>query len=236
MIAIIAAMSQEVEAIIDRMKEVKKQDYYQTLFYSGILGNYPVVVMQSGVAKVAAAMSTTQLFEHFDVEGVINIGTAGGLMNNQNVLDIVISTHVAFHDLEVPGESWEKSFTNERFCYASDPYYVEKLKEIVSESKDTVWVGPMVTGDCFVCTRPQVMGIKKYFPEALCAEMEAASIASVCQYYQKPFVVIRSLSDVPGQDKIELTFDKYLQRASARSALWCEKAVSVLSEKGPSLD
>ena len=77
MIAIIGAMKVEIDALLDRMSEVQACPVQKISFYTGKLAGEPVVVTQSGVGKTLAAMSTTLLLEHFDVDGVINIGTAG---------------------------------------------------------------------------------------------------------------------------------------------------------------
>ena len=108
MIAIIGAMKVEIDALLERMSEVQACPVQKISFYTGKLAGEPVVVTQSGVGKTLAAMSTTLLLEHFDVDGVINIGTAGGLLENQEVLDVVISTRIAHHDVEVPG--WNHGF------------------------------------------------------------------------------------------------------------------------------
>ena len=108
MIAIIGAMKVEIDALLDRMSEVQACPVQKISFYTGKLAGEPVVVTQSGVGKTLAAMSTTLLLEHFDVDGVINIGTAGGLLENQEVLDVVISTRIAHHDVNVPG--WNHGF------------------------------------------------------------------------------------------------------------------------------
>ena len=229
MIAIIGAMPEEVKAVVDRMEEVQSNQFSQIQFYQGILAKKEVVVMQSGVAKVAAALSTTVLFEHYDVDFVINIGTAGGLLADQNVLDVVVSTCVAHHDMDLSVFEWPKGFNQDKTCYQADPNLVELVSRIIQE-KDHVWVGPIASGDSFIYNEQQVAMIKKDYPEALCAEMEAAAIAQVCRHFNKPFVVIRSLSDITLKSDNHLTFNEYIILASERSALWCEKIVHEYGE------
>ena len=101
-------------------------------FYTGKLAGEPVVVTQSGVGKTLAAMSTTLLLEHFDVDGVINIGTAGGLLENQEVLDVVISTRIAHHDVNVPG--WNHGFGPDNpCCFSADERYIQAVGEVIQE-------------------------------------------------------------------------------------------------------
>ncbi len=224
MIAIIGAMKIEVDALLMRMTEIEDHTYQKIPFYIGKLAGVSVVVSQSGVAKTNAARSTTVLLEHFSVEGIVNIGTAGGLWENQQVLDVVVATEAAHHDIDVPG--WEKGFDPKNpCCFKADSRYVQLISEIISE-QDRVWVGPVVSGDCFVCRKDQVDRIKQNYPEALCAEMEAAAIAQVADAYDIPFVVVRSLSDITLKEGNEMTFEEYAQKAAERSAIWCEKFVA----------
>lgn len=228
MLAFIGAMQIEVDAILERMSHVEKQQISQTDFYVGQLAGVDCLVMLSGIGKVAAAMSTTLLFEHFDVTGVVNIGTAGGLDQRQNVLDVVVSKKVAHHDVDVPG--WPKGFDQEKTCYTADPKMISAVEEITKDSSETVWFGNIVTGDCFVYRDEQIARIQEEFAGALCAEMEGAAIAQVCVHYGCPFVILRSLSDITHKAGNEMTFDEYAVKASIRSAKWCEQFIEVVSK------
>lgn len=230
MIAIIGAMPEEVQAVTKRMEPCENQVISGVHFFKGKLEQVDVVVMQSGVAKVAAALSTTVLFEHFDVSCVINMGTAGGLMAEEEVLDVVVSTCVAHHDVDVTPFHWEKGFNQDRTCYQADPKLVQIISSIIEE-EDRVFVGPIASGDSFIYNEEQVNKIKQDYPEALCAEMEAAAIAQVCRHYNKPFVIVRSLSDITLRKDNHLTFDEYVKLASERSAVWCEKFVVALNKE-----
>ena len=229
MIAIIGAMKIEVDALLAHMSETEEHTLREIPFYTGKLASRPVVVCQCGVGKVMAALTTTVLLENYDIEGVINIGTAGGLMDFEEVLDVVISDRIAHHDILVPG--WAVGFNDENpRCYKADPEYIRIINEIAGEH-DRAWVGPIVTGESFVCEEEQVKAIKKNYPEALCTEMEGAAIAQVCDHYHVPFVVVRSLSDITLKEGNGMTFEEYAQKASARSAVWCEKFVARLAVK-----
>ena len=60
-----------------------------------------VVVVQGGIGKVNAAISVTLLLKNFDIDHVINVGSAGGLDLKENVGDVIISEKVAHHDVDV---------------------------------------------------------------------------------------------------------------------------------------
>ncbi|MFQ8583962.1 MAG: 5'-methylthioadenosine/S-adenosylhomocysteine nucleosidase [Holdemania massiliensis] len=210
MIAIIGAMKVEIDALLALMEDVEASSIQKIPFYTGKLADVPVVVTQSGVGKTLAAMSTTLLLEHFEVSGLINIGTAGGLMDNQAVLDVVISTRIAHHDVDVPG--WNHGFgLDNPCCFAADERCVQAVSQVIQEH-DRAWIGPIASGDYFVNTAQQVARIKQEYPEALCAEMEAANRAdctlrrSVCRcaFAVRHYVKAGN----------EMTFEEYAQKAS----------------------
>lgn len=220
MIAIIGAMDEEIKEVELLMSEEKKISINNINFITGKLSGYEIVLMKSGVGKVHAAVSCTVLFTNFDIDCVINVGTAGGLKEFESELDVVVSTKVAYHDVFAP--DWERSF-NGPMSYVASSALVSIVESIIESNTDSnVWVGPMVSGDCFVSDKEDIDKIIKYFPEALCADMEAGAIAQCCKHFDKPFIVIRSLSDITIKDDNDLTFEEYITKASKQSAKWCK--------------
>lgn len=225
MLAIIGAMDEEVMALLDRMSDVIKKEVSNVTFYEGLLANKKVIVTRCGVGRCQSTISTTVLFENFDVDGVINIGTAGGLQYDLQVLDVIVSDYVVNYDLDVP--DWPKNYQNEKLAFKADDHYIDTVKKIIDKDA-RVFVGNIATGDTFVHTEKQIARIKENYPDALCAEMEGASIAQVCKHYRKPFVIIRSLSDITVNGNSVESFPEYLKLASSRSAIWCENFVKMI--------
>ena len=52
---------------------------------------------------------------------------------------------------------------------------------------------------------------------ALCCEMEGASIAQVCYLSHIPFLVLRSISDIPNNDNV-VTYEEFLESSSKKVA------------------
>ncbi|WP_163115820.1 5'-methylthioadenosine/S-adenosylhomocysteine nucleosidase, partial [Acinetobacter baumannii] len=75
--------------------------------YTGKINGVDVALLKSGIGKVAAAIGTTLLLEHFRPDVVINTGSAGGLDAKLNVGDIVVSTEVRYHDADVTAFGYE---------------------------------------------------------------------------------------------------------------------------------
>lgn len=226
MIAIIGAMDIEVQALCERMSDIKVSTKHGVTFYEGKLSGKNVVVTLCGIGMCSAAISTTILLENYDITGVVNFGTAGGLKDHLEVLDVIVGENIANYEIDVPG--WDNNdFDKKLIIFKSDERFISLMKEVISDEA-RVFVGNIASGNTFVCKDEHIKRILDKYPETLCAEMEGASIAQVCTRYEIPFIVIRSLSDIAIKDGNEMTFDEYAQKASKRCALWCEKFVSLV--------
>ena len=100
-IGIIGAMASEVDNLTARMTEVTVSTVAGRRFYTGKLANMPVTVVQSGIGKVAAAITAQMLIDRFSVDALLNTGMAGGLDNRLAVKDLVIGTGAVQHDFDL---------------------------------------------------------------------------------------------------------------------------------------
>ena len=72
---IIWAMQEEIDDLLENMDHKEEIGGY----FTGIIGNYEIVLVRSGIWKVNAAMTTQKLISEFHVEAVINTGIAGAM-------------------------------------------------------------------------------------------------------------------------------------------------------------
>lgn len=225
MIVIIAAMPVEMDALVALGTEVNQSRVEDVQVATFKLGNHHVACALSGVGKINASYTTTLLVRHFNPKLVINIGSAGGLSTNQKVGDIVIADQVRIHDLFI-GES---TYQDPRFIYDAIPHYVDLSETVAKELGHTTHRGVIVSGDQFVVNGSAALrNIEAHYPEAICAEMEAAAVGGVCTRLKTPFIVIRALSDVPKNEGNEIEFETFVSLASKNSALICEAFVQRL--------
>lgn len=226
MIAVIAAMDKEVEAILRVMDTYQRVEYSHVPMAEGTLCGQRIIVMKSGVGKVNAALSTTVLLERLQVSGVINIGTAGGLKEDENILDAVISTRVVQHDFDTSPVDGEEGIG---LYFEADQDLADVCVQALEQLDVHVHRGLIATGDQFIANDAEVQKLTERFPEAICAEMEAGAVAQVCAHYQVPFVCMRSLSDVAVRKDSHMDFIEYVEAASARSAEFCKALVNILA-------
>lgn len=230
MIGIIVAMKTERDAIAGMVENGRIENYRKQEYLIGTIKDKDVTVVEGGVGKVASAISCCRLIEHFNCGMVINIGTAGGLKEEQNVLDVVVADRLTYHDWDTESiDDVARSFANNEYVFFADERLVHLAQETMKRfDGHQTFVGPIVSGDCFVSGQKRVSLIKKHFPEAVACEMESTSIAHVCTMYEVPFVVIRSLSDIVTRDGNSMDFLEYVQQASHRAAVFTSEFLGII--------
>jgi len=229
-IAIIGAMAEEVALLKEKITNKKEQQIAGFHFVEGLLFDKEVVLLQSGIGKVNAAMSTTILLENFKPDYLINTGSAGGLNPDLNVGDVVISQEVRHHDVDATIFGYEYGQVPQMpAAFEADGELVQIAEICAKEIGDHAIVkGLITTGDSFINDPERAAFIQSKFEGLQAVEMEAAAIAQVAYQYKLPFVIIRSLSDIAGKES-HLSFDQYLEKAAVHSANLVMRIVSKIN-------
>lgn len=197
-IGIIGAMADEVAGLKELMQDVEITRKASMEFYAGTLEGKKVVVVQSGIGKVNAAVCTQILVDDFQAEVVMNTGIAGSLNNDINIGDIVVSTDLVHHDVEATAFGYKKGQVPgmEYFSFQSDDALrglaVKACREVNPDIQ--VFEGRIASGDQFVADQ----GVKDFIVNefgAYAVEMEGAAIAQAAMLNHVPFLVIRAISD-----------------------------------------
>ena len=152
--------------------------------------NAEVIYVETGIGKVNAAMHTMRAICEYHPDMVINFGTAGTL--NHKVGDIFVCNHFIDRDLRkvtLDGVVSEIEFEKyERFS-------------------NSVW-GVCNTGDSFITSGADIEGDV--------IDMEAYAEADVCREMGIPFISVKYVTDVVGQNSSE---EWYAKIADARKGL-----------------
>lgn len=227
-IAIIGAMEEEVTILREAMEVEEVKTIAHVEFTKGLLNGTSVVLLRSGIGKVNVAIATTLLFEHFDIGAVINTGSAGGLHPEANIGDVVISDGAIYHDVDVTGFNYAYGqVPGMPAIFTPDATLVEKAKTVLEKSNKTYWMGQIGTGDSFINRPDQMELIKKNCPNVVAIEMEATAVAQVCHQYQKPFIILRALSDIAGKES-HISFNEFIEVAAKESSEMVTELVSLI--------
>ncbi|MDG1750498.1 MAG: 5'-methylthioadenosine/S-adenosylhomocysteine nucleosidase [Thalassotalea sp.] len=216
---IIGAMEPEVAILKEQLVDAKTTEVGGYTFYQGQLAGNEVVIVQSGIGKVAAALATAFLISEFQPDYIVNTGSAGGFEQSLKVGDIVISSEVRYHDVDVTAFGYEiGQLPANPAAYIPHPMLVDAAKSGIAQlSNIQTLVGLITTGDTFMTKDDDIAKARKNFPTMAAVEMEGAAIAQTCHQLKTPFVVIRSMSDIAGKES-PTSFEAYLETASVNSS------------------
>ncbi len=211
--AILGAFPPEVALIHDRILQKKELVFQNIRFTTGLLNGRRVVLAQTGMGKVNAAIATTLLIEHFNPREVLFTGIAGGTDPELSPGDLVIGSLVAYHDYgTLTPDSMLLRPTRNPVSMQENPVYFSSTTSLVRLAQQVsdklvlhkiggrlpkIVTGTIVTGDVFVSSRKATQYLHQKM-NAEATEMEGAAIAQTCWQQRVPFIVIRSLSDDAG--------------------------------------
>lgn len=215
---IICAMEEEIKALRAQLTNANEENIANMIFYSGQINDHEVVLVRAGIGKVQAGVTTAFLIENFKVDAVINSGSAGGIGTGLAVGDLVLSTGAAYHDASATVFGYKPGqLPQQPQIFEANQELLQAVSEAASQAGLQVKPGLIVTGDQFVSSQAQITAIKEIYPQALCCEMEGAAVAQVAYQFDKPFLIVRAMSDVGDEDAGQ-SFDEFIIDAGKKSA------------------
>jgi adenosylhomocysteine nucleosidase len=228
-LAIMAAMPQELSALEAVLGIVRTERVAGRLWCFGRLGGEDVVLTLSGIGKVAAAITTALLLDRYQVRAVLLTGVAGGLGEGVRVGDVVVGTSLMQHDLDASPlcPRWEIPGTGRTRLDADATWsgrLAEGARHVLSRPHEArqqfgiqapcLHQGLIISGDQFVASAPASQALRRVLPEALAVEMEGAAVAQVCADFDRPFAVLRTISD-RADDQAHVDFTRFLTDVAA---------------------
>ncbi|BDZ31152.1 5'-methylthioadenosine/adenosylhomocysteine nucleosidase [Lactiplantibacillus sp. WILCCON 0030] len=215
---IICAMAEELKTLRDALQGEKVVPIKDITFYDGTIDNQEVVLVQSGIGKVQAGLTTALMITNFDVDVVINSGSAGGIGQGLAVGDVVVATATAYHDVDATAFGYEYGqLPQQPLYYETDANWVKQIVSAAAATGLQAKTGLIVSGDQFIAGKAATDKILAHFPKALSSEMEGAAIGQACHQFNTPYVVIRAMSDV-GDEEAGVSFDEFILSAGKQSA------------------
>ncbi|MDD6484411.1 MAG: 5'-methylthioadenosine/adenosylhomocysteine nucleosidase [Clostridiales bacterium] len=216
-VGIIGALDFEVSALSALMTSHEVKTVSMVKYHTGTINDVPVVVAAAGVGKVNAAVCTQTMILKYNPDIVINVGVAGALEDELSIGDIAVAVSVAEHDMDTTPVGDEKGFISgiDRVYMDCDDEMTQLMYEAASKLDVKVIKGIIASGDQFIASREQRERIKREFG-AVAAEMEGASIGHVCTMSNKPFAVLRAISD-SADDESKTDFPTFARAAAKNS-------------------
>ena len=217
---IIVAEPEEHEAI-EKIVEIKsKKVIFELMFTEAVIDSKEIILVKCGIGKVNAARTTQLLIDKYNPDYIIDVGVAGALNPMLEIGDIVIGETLVQHDFDITAFGHTKGYIpgiGERIY--SDEELIGKFEQAIDNKKDRnykIEKGTIASGDIFCTEIPMKDKIYAKF-NAQCVEMEGAAVAQVCDLCNKPFMVLRSISDKPNGENT-VAFEQFIKPSSEKCA------------------
>lgn len=218
MIGIIGAMKIEVEKLRSQLSEPLDEYVGGMTFSTGTLCGASVVIAESGVGKVAAAVCAQTMILRYRVDTIINTGIAATLTDTLGIGEAAIADYVVQHDVDTSALGDERgllSGLNEVYM-PTDTVLTALVADEAQKLGFEPVVGAIASGDQFLADKQRKEWIHKTFG-AIAGEMEAGAIGQVCHLNKVPFAVIRVISDgASGKPSDE--YEAFAGQAAKRSS------------------
>lgn len=225
-IGIIGAMQEEVSSLIEILEDKKSYVFHNLEFFTGRYSDTELTVVRCGVGKVNAAMCTQALIDKYNPDYIINIGVAGAVADIVNIGDIVLSTELVEHDFDCTAFGYEMGVIPRLNTskFPADTYLLDIARKSKAKFEDIgFFEGVVASGDVFVSSKDIKDKLMKLH-NAMCTEMEGASIAHVCYLNEKPFLVIRSMSD-KADGKAPDNFEQFVIKSAENSREFIQEMI-----------
>lgn len=243
MFAILCATPDEISALRGVLHSDPEPEIHgPTRVWRGSFGGEPIVVAQAGIGKVNAAAAATLLLSAFGARGLIFSGVAGGLNPAFEVGSVLLGARLAIHDYGlVSGQQFTPT------AYGVIPVGAPELAALTPVEPSvravleqlaqamapmlpaTPHLGGVITADYFLnCASTRDELHARLGADAI--DMESGAVAVVASAWNVPLYVIRTLSDLAGEDS-HLTYGEMVAMAAANSALCVEALLGILAER-----
>lgn len=239
-IGIITAVPGERGQILENMQSPTSFEKGCRVYNRGKLHGIDTVLVASRIGKVAAAAAAVHLILEYKVDLIIFIGVAGAIDPSLNIGDIIVADSLIQHDMDARPfcPIYEIPLIKIRECY-TDPlltllaiqaavqFVDQKLLELIPPSilqefailQPLVKTGLIITGDQIISQEIQKAKLREQLPQALCVEMEGASVSQVCYEYEIPHAVIRIISDHANHANTSVDIKKFVRQVSGYYSL-----------------
>ena len=232
-IGIIVAMEKEFKQLKTLLEEQQAEQHNGRHFVLGNIGDNQIIMQQSGIGKVNAAIGAVEMINSYHPDLVISTGVAGGADISMEVMDIIVSSECTYHEVYCGDEVEYGQLIGTPARFKTPKHLVEKalgiqLNNHSSAHTSMIHAGLIVTGDWFVNTKEKMQGILDHFPQAKAVDMESCAIAHTCHIYHTPFISFRIISDIPLKDSNASQYFDFWSRLAEGSFYVTQKFLEAL--------
>jgi len=159
-------------------------------YYTGNYKGVPVTIGASGMGCPSIGIYSYELYNEYNVECIMRIGTCGAYLTNINLYDL-INAERAFS--ESTYAKFAFGYTEDNFEHQGPAY--EIINKTAAELGMPILTGAIHSGDPFYRIDPAIPEIVKA-GNCLAAEMEAFALFANARHFQKTAATLLTVSDI----------------------------------------
>ena len=238
-LGIVSALPEEMGGLglaLEKGELVEAAGYH---FHHGRVDGHPVVLAEAGCGKVATAIVASLLADRFGCAGLVFSGVAGGLDPALPVGAVLLAERLAIHDYGViaarrftPTASGQIPIGAPELTAlpAVRPEVAAAFARLEAAVADQlghpIRRGGIVTADYFLNCAETRDGLRDRFA-AEAIDIESGAIQQVADAWDRPLYVIRTLSDLAGEES-HVTYGQMALMAAQNSALCVTGLLAIL--------
>jgi adenosylhomocysteine nucleosidase len=203
-VALFVALEVEARALVRHLTPSTISSPHLSI-WEGVLEGTPVVLVVTGVGKVAAALAVQFVCGAFHPRSAIAFGLAGATDSDARPGQLIVASGALQHDMDArPLAAGRGTIPSLGIAmFPADTALSEKLHEAtesVVESPRIASSGVVLSGDQIITSREVRDGLLTDFPEGVCFDMETAAIAQVALQNGIPWAALRMTSDAADEN------------------------------------
>ena len=221
-IGILTALDIELDLLMAKAEKIQISTVGGVDYHHARLNSVEVVLARAGAYGMLPSATTSILIHEFGVGRIIFTGIAGGVADDTQVLDVVISTDFIIHDCGTQGNDgfvWKPDCgVNEDGSIPAD----SKLRRVASSAAKQVvgeahvFEGRIASGEAFIASQHYVDFLRDRF-DAYAVESEGGPVARIAYEFGIPVIAIRTLSD-KANGRAHESYANFAQEAADNSA------------------
>lgn len=175
------------EKFLDNVKQVNT--VRNMFMYTGEYKGKPVTIAGSGMGQPSIGIYSFELFNFYDVENIIRIGSAGAYVKDLDLYEIVLATE-AFSDSTI----FSEHLLNQKTHISSPSNALnEKIENSAKKLNIKLNKGRVHSSDIFYSSISLEKRIKT--TEAICVEMESYALFTTAKKLNKNAACLLTISD-----------------------------------------
>jgi adenosylhomocysteine nucleosidase len=203
-VAILVALEVEARALVRQLARSTVSSPHLSV-WEGLLDGRRVVLLITGIGKVAAALAAQFACDVFDPQCLVAVGLAGATYGDGQPGQLIVASGALQHDMDArPLTKGKGTIPSLGIAVIpADSTWSDRLRLATARvvtKPDMVRSGVVLTGDQIVSSRDVRDRLVRDFPEGVCLDMETAAMAQVARQNGIPWAALRMISDAADEN------------------------------------